>query len=87
MAAVERPPSMVPERRRRSPDIIDVDLLEDDIVHESRPAQRRRLSNFRPPQQGVITIVDSDDEDAHAGSSRPRSGQLGTSRQSIDSSI
>src|ERR1700683_1165957 len=81
MAAVERPPSMIPERRRLEPDIIDVDLLEDDIVQDSRPTQRRRLSTFRPPQQGVITIVDSDEEEpSQAGPSRPRSGQFSMSR-------
>lgn len=77
MAAVQRPPSSMPEHRRQTPDIIDVDLLDDDVV--ARPTQRRRLSNARD----VITILDSDDDEpVQAGPSRPRAGQSSKSRRS-----
>lgn len=69
MAAVEQPPPSIPERRRRSPEIIDVDEFVDDIA--IRPTQRRRVTHSS--DHDVIVILDSDDEDmVHAGPSQPR---------------
>ncbi|KIJ62836.1 hypothetical protein HYDPIDRAFT_113943 [Hydnomerulius pinastri MD-312] len=66
---LERPMSVIPERRRRqSPEIIDVDALDgDDIVYlRSSPArQRRRVAEDGrsvPSDREVIHIADSDDD-------------------------
>ena len=75
MAAVEHSPPIVPERRRPSPDIIDVDLLGEDTIHAAaRPSQRRRVD----PRSDVIEILDSDDE-SQAGPSQPRASRCSPS--------
>ncbi|KDQ59123.1 hypothetical protein JAAARDRAFT_33855 [Jaapia argillacea MUCL 33604] len=81
---VERPLSVIPERRPRSPEIIDVDAFDSDEIqfvghsfhqaHPPRPPQRRRIN---PSGEGAsastsIFISDSDDEPPTPG--RPNAG-------------
>ncbi|KZP09004.1 hypothetical protein FIBSPDRAFT_964271 [Athelia psychrophila] len=59
---------VIPERRRRTPEIINVDELEDDIV--PRPRQRCRVN--RPDDRDAIVISDNE---AHTGPSQSRANQ------------
>src|ERR1700733_10899770 len=86
MAAVEGAISMatipvVPERRGRDLEIIDVDSLDDSLSIPQPPRQRRRLSNHRDYSEPsgfnsreTIVISDGDDEQEQlpASGSRPR---------------
>ncbi|KZP22670.1 hypothetical protein FIBSPDRAFT_931049 [Athelia psychrophila] len=72
MAAIHPTPSSIPERRRRTPEIINVDELDDDIV--PRPRQRRRV--HQPSDRDVIVISDGDDDnEPEAGPSQPRTNR------------
>jgi hypothetical protein len=74
MAAVESPISMlttpvIPERRPRTSEVIDVDSLDDSYFISHRPRQRRRLSENRDSATSsavltpeTIIISDSDDD-------------------------
>ena len=56
--------SVVPERRRHSVEVIDVDLLDDEEIRTSqRPLQRRRLDS---PE--LISLLDSDEDDQRVAS-------------------
>ena len=69
MATIHQTPSSILQRRPRSPEIINVDELDDELL--ARPRQRRRVA--QPSDRDVIVIEDSDDEDgSHAGPSQPR---------------
>lgn len=66
LADVERPISAV--SNRETPEVIDVDLLEEEMVpiRYEPPTRRRRVSETGrsvPVGREVITINDSDDDD------------------------
>ncbi|KAF7977041.1 hypothetical protein HWV62_4806 [Athelia sp. TMB] len=78
MATIHQPPPSILQRRPRSPEIINVDELDDELL--ARPRQRRRVA--QTSDRDVIVISDSDDEDgSHAGPSQPREAIVVQSRR------
>lgn len=72
---VEVTRSIVPQRRTRSShEIIDVDLLDDGVIH--RPTQRRRMaSSVSSSTSSDVIVLDSDDEQSVSSqnlTTRPR---------------
>ena len=83
MAAVEIPPQpLIPERRLREPDIIDVDSLDDDQFRASGyPFQRRRHEQGSTVTHAIV-INDSDDEEPTSSSSTANTAHFRRRRQS-----
>jgi hypothetical protein len=82
MAAVELPPPLIPERRPREHDIIDVDSLDDDQFRASGyPFQRRRHEQGSTITHAIV-VSDSDDEGPGGSRRTVNSGRLRRRRPS-----